>query len=109
MRDELIWVKRTWQDVRPGDTVRLPDSDNPPAHVHSGVHLPWHVDPRSNEYRPEVLKYRVIRVQLDHPEVSPVPYDMDPDKPILIQLTQSEVAAIEAIGWENRIGLVIGS
>jgi hypothetical protein len=35
-----------------------------------------------------------------------VRYGMPPAGPIEIELTASEVSAIELLGWDNRIGLV---
>jgi hypothetical protein len=109
--DELKWFKRTWLDVRTGDTVKLPGTENT-AYVRHAVHQGWHVDPRSSEYRPVAMEWTAVHVELtqSHWPASEVlgVLDMDPAKPILIQLTQLEVDAIELLGgWLNRVGMIM--
>lgn len=103
----LIWVERTWADVRLGDRVRMIGSDNPPAIVQTCVHLHWHADPRSSEYRPEALEWAGVRVSLQHPngEIGG-PYEMDPAKPIEIEIAENEIHLLNALGWENRVGVI---
>jgi hypothetical protein len=97
---EFVWVTRTWRDVRSGDAVRMPGREEQ-AFVRSAQLQPWHVDPRSSEYSPTPLRYEVMRVALD----IGVTYDMDPAKAVEICMTRDEVAAVELIGWENRVGV----
>lgn len=115
--DEPGWVPRTWADVRQGDRVRLNEA-TPPAYVQSAVHLHWHTDPRtgtSYHNPPQPMEWSAVRVTLAQQE-DPLnhdldrvlgEFDMDPAKLIEIELSPSEVAAIKAIGWEHRIGLVV--
>lgn len=110
--DQLRWADRTWADVRQGDRVRLPGSDNV-AHVHAAVHLHWHVDPRTgtSAYNPpQPMEWSAVRVVLTDPHAELGQqlgqWDMDPSKPIQIELMQSEIDAINAIGWENRLEII---
>ncbi len=96
------WVERTWADVVDGDTVRPPGTDlsfmvNGPV-----IRAPWHVHPAANEYRPNEMpaEWSEIRVRfVGDPELR----FMRPDAPVEILLAPSELAAIEALGWENRV------
>lgn len=103
---ELIWVLRTWADVRTGDHVRMPDSRVNGAHVAGAVHLTWHVDPRSSEWRPIALGWSGVQIRFAEDYEDSPPRTMDPAKPVEIELSPDEVAAIEEIGWSERIGLV---
>lgn len=107
----LIWVERTWADVRIGDRVRLPKSDAPPALVTSCMHQRWHVDPRSSEYRPEALEWSAVHVTLTpmgetDDGSSRGPYDMDPAKPVEIEIDEATFHMLNALGWENRVGMI---
>jgi hypothetical protein len=104
--EEPQWVPRTWQDVRQGDRVRLPGTDVT-ASVTSVVMLPWHVHPAADPYHPERHKCEWIAVRVRFAEDGKA-RDMDPAKPVEIELTPAEVAAIELLGWENRVGMEIG-
>jgi hypothetical protein len=109
--DVPAWHERTWVDVRTGDTVRLPGTENI-AYVRHAVHQGWHVDPRSSEYRPVAMEWTAVHVELtagqQHDATVLGVLDMDPAKPILIQLTQSEVDAIELLGgWLDRVGMIM--
>lgn len=107
MEPALIWVERTWADVRLGDRVQMVSSDNPPAIVQMCVHLHWHVDPRSGKYNPEPLEWSGVRVALLHPaDVISGPYEMDPAKPIEIEIAENEFHILNALGWENRVGVI---
>lgn len=128
MRDELVaveqaqqelgWWLRRWEDVRQGDTVKLPDSEAAPAYVASAIHLTWHVKPGTgtSAYNPPFpLDWAAVRVTLADraPELAYTQsirplgtWDMDPVKPILIQLTQIEADALDLMGWNNRAGLI---
>lgn len=114
--DDPIWVPRTWTDVRSGDDVRLPGTDNY-AHVQRAVHQAWQVDPRtgtSSYNPPRALAWSGVKVTLYSTaedgtrgfatQVSE--FTMDPVKPIEIKLTRSEVEAIELLGWDNRLELI---
>ncbi len=112
---ELIWVPRTWADVRAGDTVRMPGTDST-ARVVSAVHRAWHVHPAADEYRPNEMPANWSEVYvglrpLDSEAPEDVPctrYSMDPAGPIEIQATQAEVDAIEMLGgWPARVGITI--
>jgi hypothetical protein len=105
------WHERTWVDVRTGDTVKLPGTENT-AYVRHAVHQGWHVDPRSSEYRPVAMEWSCVHVELtagqEHDAATLGVLDMDPAKPILIQLSRSEVDAIELLdGWQQRVGMIM--
>lgn len=109
--DVSEWRNRTWLDVRTGDTVKLPGTENT-AYVRHAVHQRWHVDPRSSEYRPVAMEWTAVHVELtagqQHDAAVLGVLDMDPAKPILIQLSQSEVNAFELLGgWQSRIGMTM--
>lgn len=108
VEQELIWHPRTWADVRPGDTVRLPGTEVT-AEVYTAVLLHWNVDPRTgtSAYNPPVaMPHDVMRVRFTH-ELEASPRDMDPVKPVEIQLTRSEIEALDAAGWMNRVGPMV--
>ncbi len=109
---EPAWVARTWKDVVTGDHVRLgdevalvvtryrpPDPDGKGAdadtwHVISGGDGTWAFQ------GDRVVRSTQVVVELD---VRPGhAFLMDRDGPVEILLAESEVAAIEAIGWSNR-------
>lgn len=113
---DLIFVLRTWEDVRTGDRVRMPGSDAT-AHVQSAVHLRWHVKPGTgtSQYNPPVsLPWSGVRVTLEVPGMrDPSSYEMDPVKPVEIEIDRetAESAALLHGGedwWEVRAGLVAG-
>lgn len=117
-QDELIWVPRTWQDVRTGDRVRMPGSANE-AHVAHAVHQHWHVDPRtgtSSFNPPRAMEWECVHVVLtDRADQSLRrhlgEWDMDPAKPIEIQISASELDAMillngEDEAWHRRKGLI---
>lgn len=97
----LVWVERTWVDVRTGDQVRMPGTDVT-AHVQNAMLQRWHVDPRSSEYRPEALEWSAVRVLLDGGKA----YDMDPAKPVEIEIDEATFHMLNALGWENRVGMI---
>lgn len=108
----FTWVLRTWRDVRQGDHIRMPGTDDA-AYVHSAVHLPFHVDPTSSQYRPVPLEWAGVRVRLSGERTGQdtdqdvTSYLMDPDKPIEIELAPAELAAIALMGWDNRVGMIV--
>ena len=112
---KLQWILRTWADVRAGDTVRMPGTDYtatiaaryaPPAADRKAARVErgqWHIIPGATGHwddhpvRPgEVWVVFTGQTHLRN---------MDPTKPVEIQLSAVEVAAIELIGWENRVEL----
>src|ERR1044072_138718 len=104
----LIWVERTWADVRTGDRVRMPGTDAT-AHVQSAMHQRWHVDPRSSEYRPEGLEWSAVRVTLAFAFTNATnvsSYDMDPAQPVEIEIDEATLHMLNALGWENRVGMI---
>lgn len=111
--EEFIWVPRTWIDVRPGDSIHLPGTESY-AYVQHAELQNWHIDPRSNEYRPSALEWSGVKVTIytTMPDGSrgmatqASEFIMDPAKPIEIKLTPAELAAIELVGWPNRIALI---
>lgn len=119
-RAELIWVPRTWVDVRTGDRVRMPGSDAV-AYVRSAVHLRWHVKPGTgtSQYNPPApLEWAGVRVTLkmhnpNADEWSEMSYEMDPAKPVEIEIDRdtAETAALMHGGpdwWANRVGICPG-
>lgn len=107
--DVPTWHERTWVDVRTGDTVKLPGTENT-AYVRHAAHQRWHVDPRSS--RPVAMEWSCVHVELaassEYGAATLGVLDMDPAKAILIQLTQSEVDAIELLGGRlNRVGMTM--
>ena len=114
--DDPIWVLRTWADVRTGDDVRLPGTENC-AHVAKAVHHDWQVDPRSGTGKfnpPRPLKWSGVHVSLwttiPAPGVINVQesqFTMDPAKPVEIKTTQLELDAINLLGgWSARVGVI---
>lgn len=92
----LLWIERTWIDVRPGDRVRMKGVE---AVVDAAMHRTWRIHPAS--------RYQAI--PLEHGDVSVRLVGRDklfifkPDLPVEIQLTQHEIDALDAMGWENRV------
>lgn len=108
---ELVWVTRTWADVRAGDHVRMPGSDAT-AHVQSAVHLRWHVKPGTgtSQYNPpQPLEWSGVRVMLETGVSGDAhQYEMDPAKPIEIEINKdfADCLAVHAFTWADRAGLV---
>ncbi len=104
--EEPEWVLRTWADVRVGDVVRPPGTDLRFT-VAVAAHAPWHVHPAANQYRPNEMpaEWSEVRVRF-HEEDSASGGQlrlMNPAAAVEILLAPGEVAAIEALGWENRL------
>lgn len=94
------WVRRTWADVRAGDTVCLPGTEHTATVDGPPVRLPWHVHPKSGKYEAIPAEWSEIRVRLAGRDGV---LSMDPAGEVDILLTAAEVAAIEALGgWEHR-------
>ena len=98
---EFVWHPRTWRDVRTGDTVRMPGTDIT-ADIAGAALLSWHVDPRSNTYRPTPLEHEVMRVVFVGQEAEHK--DMNPDADVEIHLTRAEITICNQLheGWESR-------
>jgi hypothetical protein len=109
------WILRTWADVRRGDTVRLPhyrqattvikDRYIPPAATKEEARAErgyWHVVPAPKHWDDHAVRPGECWVVF---QGETEPRNMDPAKPVEIELTPAEVQAIEAIGWENRLTL----
>lgn len=119
-QDVLLWVTRTWADVRTGDMVRMPGTENT-AHVQHAVHQYWHTDPRTGTSKfnpPQPLEWSCVHVVLaDRADQSlrrPLgEWDMDPAKPIEIQVSATELDAMTLLAgdkekaWTDRIGIVM--
>lgn len=113
--DELVWVERTWRDVRAGDTVRPPGSDTY-AGVDSAQLQAWHVDPVKVSWQlnengkmapvPISMEHEVMCTYLLFPgQVKPQRYDMNPEHPVEISLWTSDVKAAEIFGWAGRVAV----
>lgn len=100
------WVPRTWRDVRAGDTIRMVGTEH--TATVTGTNAPggnrWHVHPAADEYHPELsqVEWTEICVRL---EGRTDLLSFDPAGPIEILLSQTEVDAIELLGWENRVNV----
>jgi hypothetical protein len=106
----MIWVPRTWEDVRTGDHVRAPGSDAT-AYVKSAVHLRWHIKPGTGRYNPEPLEWSGVRVTMSSKASASEPfgsYEMDPGKPVEIEVSEAEAHVLNGLGWETRVGLIAG-
>lgn len=96
---EMSWVDKTLDDVRTGDRINFRGTE---AVVESAYRRGWHVHPAS--------KYEVI--PLEHDDVClrragrEKLYVLKPDLPVKIQLTDHEIAALDAMGWENRVCVI---
>jgi hypothetical protein len=72
--DEPVgWEPRRWRELMTGDTVSLGGVE---AVVESAMVQQWHVDPNSNEYRPQPLEHEIVALRLKDRE--PL-YRMPPD------------------------------
>jgi len=97
---EMSWEDRTLDDVRTGDRINFRGVE---AVVHSAYRHGWHVHPASH--------YTVI--PLEHDDVclrlvgrEDKLYVLKPDLPVKIHLTDHEIAALDAMGWENRVCVI---
>lgn len=105
------WVPRTMVDVRPGDTVRMPGQEGTERTVApEGVLALQHLlHPASTRYNVMPARWSSIEVTFLPPdgEGEPQRYSFAPGMPVEILLAPGEVAAIEMLGWENRVGMII--
>jgi hypothetical protein len=112
----VLWVERTWMDVRVGDIIRPPGQSAHEATVIAcGPVNHWHAAPNASQYRPNEspAEWSSIRVVLNRARADGTQepfepqYGMKPDAAVEIQVTRQELAAIEACGgWANRIGVL---
>lgn len=118
--EPLVWVLRTWRDVRPGDTVRPPASDTSAVVEWCGVQN-WHIDPVNVNWvevekgdgevkrvpMPIPMEHDIVRVIFVGQEQH---RDMNPDAGVEIQLSVYERDIAEnVIGWENRLKTLKGA
>lgn len=105
------WVLRTMQDVRPGDTVRMPGQEGTERTVApQGVLALQHLlHPASTRYNVMPARWGSIEVTFLPPGGGGEPqrYSFAPGMSVEILLAPGEVAAIEMLGWENRVGMII--
>jgi hypothetical protein len=111
--EEPQWVARTAEDVREGDLVRLPAAPDLHARVVFAQPLDWHVRPGGDGHRARFddvpLEHRKVSLRLEYAGAKldfagrPVLMELPAGTPVEIQLIPSELQAIEAIGWPNRI------
>ena len=113
------WVARTMRDARTGDTIRLAGATGMQARVVHAELTPrrQHVKQgsRSWEYNgatyhdDKPLQHERCYLRLDYPNAQraadgrPKLLDFPPEMAIEIRLTATELQAIEALGWENRL------
>ncbi len=109
---ELIWHARTMKDARKGDQIRPAGSDMPNGTAVTDRLLPptddasdrgtWHVVSAGNgkwaHLKDHVVQPGEVWLCLD----GGAPQSLNPDFPIEILLTRAEIAAIDALGWDNR-------
>lgn len=117
--DPPQWVERTWVDVRQGDIVRPPGVEGADAKVTAiGPVVPWGVNDiqpldayqqRDIQYNPGryagtyAVRKATLKALADQAS-APMTRDMKPDAPVEIEMTASEVRAIELLGgWQNRV------
>lgn len=106
---DLQWYPRTWADVRTGDTVRMPGSEQTAVVAYLHVTGPWHVDPHtgtSARNPPQPLEHGAyIGITFD----TGGSYHMDPTKPVEILADQRDVTAIELLAIDYFADRVYGS
>ena len=100
MRYELSWVDKTMDDVRAGDRIELRGTE---AVVETAYRNGWHVHPASR-YEVVRLEHNDVAMRLEgRPDKVSV---FRPDVPVKIHLTDHEIAALDAMGWENRVCVI---
>lgn len=108
----LVWIPRPMRDVRKGDVIRPAGTEAQstvtdrywPTTPDGSDRGTWHVVPDrgSDKWahtRDHVVQPGEVVVCLDGGE----PRNMAPDFAVEILLAPDEAAAIEAIGWDNRL------
>lgn len=94
----LLWIERTWIDVRPGDRVRMKGVE---AVVDAAMHLEWRVLAGDEGWwSDQRVDHSYVHTRLMGREKL---FLFKPDVPVEIQLTQHEIDALDAMGWENRV------
>lgn len=68
------WEPRKWRELLPGDRVSMGGQEATIAQPAVTQH--WHVDPRSNTYRPQPMEHAVTLIRLEGREQA---YRMPPD------------------------------
>lgn len=107
LRQPPLWVARTWADVRSGDRTRLAGTE---AVIVSAVRRDWHAkitDTGNGYWRTDPLEHSDIAARLQGR--GDRLFSMRPGDPVEILFSPAEVAAIELLGWENRVGLEVAS
>ena len=94
-----VWVTRTMDDIRTGDRIRFRGTE---AVVESAFRNGWHVHPASR-YEVIPLEHGDVAVRLMGREKV---FVLKPDLEVDICLTEDEVAALDAMGWENRVCVI---
>lgn len=95
----MRWVTRTMNDIRTGDRIRFRGTE---AVVESAFRNGWHVHPASR-YEVIPLEHDDVAVRLAGREKL---FVLKPDLEVDIHLTEDEVAALDAMGWENRVCVI---
>jgi len=104
---ELSWYPRTYADVRVGDTIKHTETA-PEARVLSCSQERRHVRDggTGRHWDDKAIGHDLTRVRLDYAGGDPERVlDIPAVTPVLIQLTAAEYAAIELLGWDNRLDL----
>lgn len=96
---EMSWVDKTLDDVRTGDRINFRGTE---AVVETAYRRGWHVHPLS-KYEAIPLEHDDVCLRLAGREKL---YVLKPDLPVKIQLTDHEIAALDAMGWENRVCVI---
>ena len=96
----MQWVTRTMNDIRTGDRIRFRGTE---AVVESAYRRGWHVHPASRYDEVIPLEHDDVVVRLMGREKV---FVLKPDLEVDICLTEDEVAALDAMGWENRVCVI---
>lgn len=96
--ESVGWHPRTWRELVAGDQVAVGDAQ---ATVLASITNHWHVDPRSNEYRPTALEHSVTMITLDYRPGEP--YSMPPDGEVETLRGPAGQAVDEANGFRSAL------
>ncbi len=117
----VTWVTRTWADVRQGDTVRMPGTEQtttvfdrywPPVSA-SGVSAglrprfagSWHMVAGEKHWDDRVVRPGECCVVIVSADATP--RFMNPAAPVEIMMTDEELEAIQLLGsWDERVKVV---
>lgn len=104
---EMQWVLRTWQDVRTGDTVRMPGTEVTAVIEMRYLHpsqdpegKAWHIVAGRTHWDNHAVQLGECVVQLAG---EGQPRFMNPVAPVEIELTAEDIRVAELLGWENRL------